>query len=202
MGAATAESAARACALSSSAELFAALSSHAGSARPSPDEDGTVAVVAAVAAAAVAAAAVAAAAVAATMPPAEPPAPGSGFGGAAEAAALAVAAEAVVLAIAAGACPVAAAAAACMRSCSCLFRPARLDGSQPAPSRSEPRRRSGGRAPSSLLRPDPPPAASRLGTTSLNSICRTPDCHRGPRCPGSNRTGRSMHVGGAPHSLM
>ena len=60
------------------------------------------------------------------MPPAEPPAPGSGFGGAAEAAALAVAAKAVVLAIAAGACPVAAAAAACMRSCSCLFRPAWL----------------------------------------------------------------------------
>ena len=102
------------------------------------------------------------------MPPAEPRAPRSGFGGAAEAAALAVAAEAVVLAIAAGACPVAAAAAACMRSCSCLFRPARLDGSQPAPSRSEPRRRSGGRAPSSLLRADPPPAASRLGTTSLH----------------------------------
>ena len=119
---------------------------------PSSDEDGAVAVAVAVA----------------TMPPAEPRAPRSGFGGAAEAAALAVAAEAVVLAIAAGACPVAAAAAACMRSCSCLFRPARLDGSQPAPSRSEPRRRSGGRAPSSLLRADPPPAASRLGTTSLH----------------------------------
>ena len=137
-GCATADSAARAGALSSSAELFEARNSHAGSPCTSPvcsyNSCAVVTVVAVVAVAVFAGvvtatvAAVAVVGVAASITTL-PPSPRTGFGGvgvAAEAVALAVAVEAVALAVAAGACPVAAAAAACMRSCSCLFRSARL----------------------------------------------------------------------------